>query len=108
MKLAKITETSCPTCGAEICAEEFAIDHSGRVSQHVNGGRWETRAFACGHKLSYVPNFDKVEVIGLCAQDPRRVERDRLRRMATESLLEIIDESDVDEEWKACLRGRIE
>ena len=56
MTLTYIKKMQCPECGdPEIVAESVEVS-DGRIREHVHGGRWEHRTFACGLELMYIPN----------------------------------------------------
>lgn len=59
MELKFIKGDSCPKCGCTtVIEEQVEIDRDTRkVRTHCNGGTFETRRFACGFKLVYIPNF---------------------------------------------------
>jgi len=54
MQLHHIKAASCLKCGSR------ATDDNQR-SQHVNGEWFESRTYECGRKISYIPNFSKLE-----------------------------------------------
>ena len=56
----------CPICGCEEIVREEISTMNGKISYHCNGERWETRAFARGYSVRYVPNFRAEEVISKC------------------------------------------
>lgn len=61
-----VKTTKCPICGCEEIVREEVGTMNGQISYHCNGTRWETRGFACGYIVRYVPNFCAEEVVGKC------------------------------------------
>ncbi len=110
MNLEFIKTTSCPVCGCSIIAEETVeLNHDRKsVRRHSNGGVWEQRAFACGCRVSYVPNFGKEEITGKCVNDPKYIEMMSKRATAKKVLYSAIKELDVDGVYRERLMAAIE
>jgi hypothetical protein len=63
MELKFLDVIKCPDCGCDVIVSETVERdrHSDKMQyrKHSCGGRWETRTFACGCRVEYVPNFEK-------------------------------------------------
>jgi len=57
---------SCPDCGCSVVVCERKDVFNGKIRQHVNGGKWDSRTFLCGRTLAWIPNFDKVQLKDQC------------------------------------------
>lgn len=109
MNLSFIKSKQCPVCGCDvIVGENVELEHRlGRVREHANGGRWEHREFACGCRISYIPNFSKEEVSRECSHDPEIIERENKRHKAKKEILDKIEQLDVDDAYKVKLKDNI-
>ena len=109
MELNFIKANRCPICGCNIVIQESVEKEfdSTKIREHVNGGRWEHRKFACGCEICYCPNFRKEEIKKECSFDPKKLERDRKRMEARDVLYSEIRKLDVDEEYKAKLKDAV-
>jgi len=97
MNLPHIACHTCPQCGAQATHEHLS------ERTHVNGGRWETRTFACGLSLSYVPNFSAVETEGECIRSAEHQAKIKKREKLYSAIRAVIAESDADEYYKTNL-----
>lgn len=93
MKLNHLYHTECPCCKARVVYEE-------QRSQHCNGEWFEGQRFHCGGMVEWSPNFSKEEVRTQCPFDPATKERDLKRIAALNKLEQVIDNLDVDAEFK--------
>ncbi len=89
MELTEIKETQCPECGSRPTRIEKGI-------QHCN----EEIRFDCGCILSYSPNFKRMETDIVCPNAPKEKRKAAKREKFIENILDIIDASKVDEEFK--------
>ena len=104
-----IKTTSCPICGCQTVVTESVETEVGgqRIRKHVNGAKWEMREFACGYRVSYIPNYLREEVTHGCANDP---ELGRMREMMAQTkaaLYQQIDASGCDDKFKERLKEAI-
>jgi hypothetical protein len=93
----RIKTIACPVCGCAVVVSEsieVEIDRP-EVRRHCNGGQWEHRRFACGYETKYVPNFDKESRSKVCKTDPEVLERKRKTDELKESLMQMINSSDL-------------
>jgi hypothetical protein len=108
MDLKHITTNRCPHCGCTIVTEETVETTKGvngiEIRVHVNGQRWETSKFACGHKIAWIPNFSREEVKQECKQSDAAKLKKAKRAKATEEAKAFIATLDVDEDWKNDVR----
>ena len=93
MQLPVILETQCPECGSRPTRIEKGI-------QHCNGHWNEEIRFDCGCILSYSPNFKRMETDIVCPNAPKEKRKAAKRGKFIENILDIIDASKVDEEFK--------
>jgi len=83
MKLKSLKEEKCPICGCNTIVQESVdmdtIFDRNKIRTHANGGRWEHRKFACGLRLSYIPNFGKSEIdsYSVCRNDKKHIEKEK-------------------------------
>ena len=86
MKLLFVKTDRCPVCGCDVVIREdiesTTIGGKTGIREHSNGGRWETRTFACGYRVGYSPNYMREEAEGKCSCDPDLVEQKRKRDAA--------------------------
>lgn len=94
MQLRHIKDEVCHTCGAEVVSE------TRETREHVNGDRWETRQFACGCKLEYIPNYRKFQISRPCDNDPELVAKRAARDAAADKITAFVNKLDVDDEYK--------
>lgn len=94
MQLKHITDEVCPTCGSEATSENREVGY------HVNGTRLESRKFACGCRLAYVPNYEEVQVTDLCSNGDAQKDKRRKRQAATEAIIKLLRSMDVDEKYR--------
>lgn len=80
-----------------------------KISEHCNGQRHETRKFACGYEVSWIPNYNReVPKEHSCNNDPElKLIKDK-RSLAIEKLNKVIDELDVDKIFRHHLLCNIE
>jgi hypothetical protein len=98
----------CPSCGSEVIEEGLETSSfDGRPKQHVNGQRWETRRFACGYGVQWIPNFEREASLGECKHDPAIVDRRKKYDALLLSLRKKIEASTVDEETKKRLLWKL-
>ena len=101
--------SECPICKCNIVIEE-TIEHEkfskfGKLEyrEHSSGGRWETRKFACGCKLEYIPNYSKTMIseYSACTNNEDYINDKRKRQDFKKVLREFISNyKDVDEKYK--------
>lgn len=109
MDLVFIKTNKCPTCGCDVVTSE-SVDteyNSAKIRKHTMGGTWEHRRFACGYEISYCPNFRKEEIENDCMFDPEKLEKERKRNEAKNTLYDVIEKLDVDDAYKTHLKGVI-
>lgn len=87
MLIRHIDVTQCPHCSSEICAEEVSF-------VHTNGRQKEFRKFRCGYKLSYNPNFSRMEVVDLCEKSEDYLAINKKNEFYKESLYKLSDSID--------------
>jgi|GEM_PF-2280805 len=107
MELRHIKETSCPICGCNIIENErVELDKFSdklKVRLHCNGQQWEHRTFACGQRLSWIPNFNDVEIseFYVCSNNQEYIERKQKREKSKEWVIQYINSLEtVDQEFK--------
>lgn len=96
MKFVMIKAENCPTCGSPTVSE--SCHH-----WHTNGEPFEQRIFKCGCRISWSPNFGRLETDTVCPKEPNEVKRLQKRKDLRAKLLRIIAESDVDTKYKETL-----
>lgn len=94
MNLVHITAAECPTCGSFIVAE------SRSSRRHCNGQAWETREFACGCRIAWIPNYSESEIAHPCPKDPATELKNKKREEAKAKVLDLIESLDVDKAYK--------
>ena len=94
MELEHIRTVICPHCGCkEITMEAVSNKHS--------SGDWnEVRNFACGYKLHYYPNMDRIEHEGECVRSEQYKEIHQKRAQAREVIIAFVEGMDVDDAYK--------
>lgn len=104
MRLRFVETDRCPVCGCDLVVyEEVETEIRGgerKIREHANGGRWETRVFACGYKVAYCPNFLREEQKDGCKRDPEYLERERKRTAAKKAVVDCISALDADDLYK--------
>lgn len=101
MNLKSITTLSCPICGCiNVEYEGVKLDSEHKIWTHCNGEQREYRAFVCGHKVEYNPNFRREEVVGKCRNDENLKRQTAQRGIVKMSVLSFIDELDCDDKFK--------
>lgn len=100
-----IRDKVCPVCGAIAIHEGFTNYYNdfpaGRV--HCNGEQFEFRAFDCGLKIEWIPNFSDQFVKAPCSKSPEEVEKKAKRLIAKSKITAYIQKLDVDEGFKKSL-----
>lgn len=97
MKLAHITVETCPWCKTtDVIIEE-------RNSTHTNGERFETRTFACGYKIAWVPNYSRLQVVEPCKTDPSEIDKKKKRLVLIDQIREVVLHSAADEYFKGII-----
>ena len=100
MTLTYIKKMQCPECGdPEIVAESVEVS-DGRIREHVHGGRWEHRTFACGLELAYIPNSGRAATAYPCSNGKAFREKEAKRMTAKAALRTFIAHLDVDEDQR--------
>lgn len=90
MQLQHIKTPACPECGAPVSAEGVEHDR-GKPRVHTNGEKWETRTFACGLHIDWIPNFGREEHRGTCLQSPAYHAKVKERRQRMGALKATLD-----------------
>ncbi len=72
MKLDHINQENCHHCGAK-ATHEYKSE-----KMHCNGTSEETRRFACGCVLRYLPNFEEVTETNECERSERYKKKESL------------------------------
>jgi hypothetical protein len=93
MQLVHLTKENCPTCGARTVSCEQKM-------RHCNGEWFENRAYECGYKLEYVPNFSRSEDIEMCKKSEAYKTKNERRRKAVDALAAFVGALDVDDAFK--------
>lgn len=93
MQLTEIKAIKCPHCGSRTISEAQEM-------QHTNGHWFESRAFECGLKLRFVPNFMRIEEDGDCRKSPDYHKRETKRSKAMMVIRWRIGRLDVDDDFK--------
>ena len=96
MILQEILEQTCATCRARPVMESVE-------GMHCNGHYFETRKFACGRTIRFVPNFREMRVSAECPNHPDVQLQEGKREKAREAIQEFIDGLDVDDDFKSSL-----
>lgn len=112
MELKFIKTKECPHCGCKtVVSESLECDsRSSEVRTHVNGQRFEQRAFLCGHAVQWSPNFEREEtrpLFGECKRSKDFKEKENKRKAAAEKLLKALGRLDVDETFKEVVTAEI-
>lgn len=66
MELKYVKTKKCPICGCTEVVSESVNTFQHKISVHCNGTEWETREFACGYAVQYVPNFKAEQEVSQC------------------------------------------
>ena len=105
-----IKTNQCPVCGCKnISLESIESDNDrAEFRRHANGATWETREFACGYRVMYVPNYRHEEVITHCHFDPEIAKEKERKKKAKETILQQIDAAECDDKYKERLRAAIQ
>lgn len=88
-----IKTAHCPKCGCTLIKEEtIEVDRfdKNKYREHVNGGRWETRTFACGCKIEYCPNGNNEEISGECINSEEYTKREIERKAFKDAVADFI------------------
>lgn len=72
MILLNVKTDRCPICGCSEVVREEVKYFDGKISTHQNGGRWESRKFACGYSTQYVPNFNHETCTSSCKGNQKK------------------------------------
>lgn len=100
MQLSHIKVETCPTCGARPVSEE-------KTHQHSNGQWFESRTFACGYRVRWVPNFSSQQEVGKCTQCEEHRKNIEREQRAHDQLVAFIDQLDADQGWKNAVQQRL-
>lgn len=97
MELKHIKTNKCPICGcSEVIMESVDREWNGDgILYHTNGGRWETREFACGYKVQFVPNFGHEKVRKKCSHDSDELLKKIKHRDDCDKLINFINENNI-------------
>lgn len=106
MNLQFIKQATCPKCGASPSMESVKTC-DGVISRHCNGETWETRKFACGYMIEWIPNYKSAQEYDLCEKSQAYKEKLRKRKDALEAMNTFIDNIDVDDDMKRRFRGGV-
>ena len=104
MELKHIKEEKCSDCGAKIIVEK--IDKF----THSNGNVGEERYFACGKRIRFYPNYGEkcnIHVEEPCSNTKQTKSRDKKRKQLLDKVIEIVEKTGVDEEFKEKLLRHI-
>lgn len=114
MKLEHIKEENCPICGCQIIInEEVELDRISdklKIRRHCNGQQWEHRTFACGQRISWIPNFSNSELSQTytCKRNPEYIEKKEKREKAKDRVISYIQNLDnVDVDFKTRMEHEI-
>lgn len=109
MKLEYIKDMKCPICGTNIIISESIDTRSGEIHTHCNGERFEHRTFICGQEISYIPNYNSVELskINICTNNDEYKTKVIRRHNAKNDLIIAIENLNVDENYKTQLKHNI-
>ncbi len=94
-----ITEQVCATCGAEPICDQW----NGHT--HINGQRFEEREFACGRRVQWIPNFERMGVLHECPKHPAMAATLKLREEDERAFVELAESRGWSEERIASLRS---
>lgn len=91
--LRNLSATECPICKNNTITSESVETMNQEIRVHTNGGRWESRTFACGQKVSYVPNYSKDELStnSVCKNNPELQAKAIREKEFIESLIEFVE-----------------
>jgi hypothetical protein len=81
--LRHIQEQECKVCGSPPVREEISGLHS-------NGQQLEHRTFKCGRVVSWVPNFERLEVVVTCPKSQAAFRTIERRNKALKKLEEFV------------------
>lgn len=99
MELNHITEKSCIDCGAKVVRET-------RKDKHTNGLWNEYKEYQCGKIVHFIPNYGLGSEPRVETQCPK-TKKNRLKAEKRVNLklhlIEVIEDSDADEEYKKTL-----
>lgn len=98
VELRHVRTYKCPVCGCtEVVSETIETEFgTNNIRYHANGGRWETREFACGYKVQFVPNFGNETVKKKCALDPGDLEKRKKHLEDCCKLIDFINENNIE------------
>lgn len=108
MDLKFIKTDKCPECDCDVVCRERVETDRGKIRTHCNGGHWETREFACGYTVQYVPNYMKEEVLHACNSDLKVLLRQYRIGTLKKELINTINKSELDEKDKTRFINAIE
>jgi hypothetical protein len=97
MNLFHIKQDTCYFCGSRTVRET-------QRNQHTNGEWNETREYECGSIVIYSPNFRQQKVSMLCPNHPEKLAERKRRKKILKSINKLVDESNVDIEFKNQIR----
>lgn len=89
MELRHIKTKQCPYCGCTDIIEERLDTFQHKIHEHYCGARWETRGFACGYEVKYIPNFRAEEQVSECY-----TVKDKAKKEYNEFLQKILNYTD--------------
>lgn len=81
-----IVELTCPVCGSPRRSEEV-------TSIHCNAQQFESRSFKCGARLSWVPNFECMEVSTPCPKSASELVKQALCKQIIDRIKTIVEEN---------------
>lgn len=100
MNLKEIQEQTCETCGAIPVMESVEV-------MHCNGHYFETRKFACGRTIRFIPNYMEIRVSSECPSHPDIQSQEGKREKAREAIQDFIGGLDVDDDFKSSLSSHL-
>src|SRR5512139_1698269 len=106
MQLQHIKTERCPKCLTTIIVNE-TVNYDplrGEICTHTNGGRWETRVFACGFSVHWTPNFRIEEERSECKMDAAYAKKQQAREAARRAVQDFIDTLQVDADYRDHLK----
>lgn len=107
MNLRFVKSLACPVCGCSLIKSERVEIDDCKIREHVNGGHWEMREFACGYVTQYVPNYMSEIMVKNCPADPALVAERKKKSDLKDQLIKIIQNSACSENYKENLISSI-
>lgn len=106
MNLRHIKTTACPHCSTQcVSYEQVDVDYVNRqYLYYANDERGEVREFACGYRISYIPQFSQEESTSMCRDSQAYRTRVEKREAARDAVMKYIDTLDVDEVYREGLK----